>query len=287
MLFTVAADSEAVTMASHSTRIERFEGTAMPVNSYVVEGPEGLVIVDGQLTVSDARALRALIDQFNRPVAAMVLTHGHPDHYAGAATALDGLSAPIVATTAVADVIRRDDQEKDGIVGPMMGNEWPTVRRFPDKVADAGAVIMLGGLAWSLRELGPAESQADTLWSLDHEAVTFAGDVAYNDMHAYLADGRFREWLDVLDQLDKELDDDITLLVGHGNPTDKSVLGRQRDYVSAFVESVRADLDAAPDRRREAVAARMKQVVANDDLLFLMELSIEPVVAVLASVEHP
>lgn len=78
MLFTVAADSEAVTMASHSTRIERFEGTAMPVNSYVVEGPEGLVIVDGQLTVSDARALRALIDQFNRPVAAMVLTHGHP-----------------------------------------------------------------------------------------------------------------------------------------------------------------------------------------------------------------
>ena len=65
--------------------IERVEGTLMPVNSYVIEGSEGLIIVDGQLTVSDARAVRAVVDGFDRPVAAMIITHGHPDHYAGAA----------------------------------------------------------------------------------------------------------------------------------------------------------------------------------------------------------
>jgi glyoxylase-like metal-dependent hydrolase (beta-lactamase superfamily II) len=79
-------------------RIERVEGTLMSVNSYVIEGPEGLIIVDGQLTVSDARAVRAIVDGFGRPVAAMVITHGHPDHYAGAATVLAGLDAPIIAT---------------------------------------------------------------------------------------------------------------------------------------------------------------------------------------------
>jgi glyoxylase-like metal-dependent hydrolase (beta-lactamase superfamily II) len=76
-------------------RIERVEGALMSVNSYVIEGPEGLIIVDGQLTVSDAKAVRAVVDGFGRPVAAMVITHGHSDHYAGAATMLAGLNAPI------------------------------------------------------------------------------------------------------------------------------------------------------------------------------------------------
>ncbi len=101
--------------------IERVEGTVMPVNSYVVDGPRGLVVVDGQLTVTDARAVRRRIDELGRPVAGMVLTHGHPDHYAGAAIILDGLDVPILATAGVADVVSRDDAEKDGIVGPMMG----------------------------------------------------------------------------------------------------------------------------------------------------------------------
>jgi hypothetical protein len=35
-------------------RIDRIEGRVMPVNSYLIHGPEGLVLVDGMLTVSDA-----------------------------------------------------------------------------------------------------------------------------------------------------------------------------------------------------------------------------------------
>ena len=63
-----------------------------------------------------------------------------------------------------------------------------------------GDEIRLGGLSLSVREVGPGESHMDTLWQLDASTV-FAGDVAYNGMHADLADGRWRDWLVTLDRL--------------------------------------------------------------------------------------
>jgi glyoxylase-like metal-dependent hydrolase (beta-lactamase superfamily II) len=59
--------------------IERVEGTVMAVNSYLVHGPDGVIVVDGQLTITDARAVRQRIAAIGKPVAALVVTHGHPD----------------------------------------------------------------------------------------------------------------------------------------------------------------------------------------------------------------
>lgn len=264
-------------------RVERVEGSHMPVNSYVVDAPGGLIIVDGQLTVSDARAVRAVIDGFDRPVAAMILTHAHPDHYAGAATMLEGLSAPILATSAVADVIRRDDDEKEDIVGPMMGDEWPKMRRFPDEVVRPGEKCSVAGLEFSVRDLGAGESHADTIWALD-DGTVFSGDVVYNDMHAYLADGHFADWLRTLETLESQLGDGVTLYVGHGAPADPSTFARQRDYVNAFVDAVWAAADQDEQSRHDAVVARMKGLVTDDSLQFLMELSIEPVLGQLREV---
>ncbi len=250
----------------------------MAVNSYVIDGPSGLVIVDGQLTLSDARAVRDVIDRHGKDVAGLLVTHPHPDHYAGAATILDGLSAPIIATQSVAEVIERDDAEKDEIVAPMMGDEWPTIRRSPDSIVDDNGTVDLGGLSFSVRRLGAGESHDDTLFTVA-DTIVFSGDIAYNNMHAYLLDAHHEDWLALLSQLEQELTDDVTLYVGHGEPTDTTVLARQRRYVEAFVDVVRAHAQSDEGERHDRVVERMKQLVPNDDLLFLMELSIEPVLA--------
>jgi glyoxylase-like metal-dependent hydrolase (beta-lactamase superfamily II) len=266
-------------------RIDRIEGQVMPVNAYVVHGPDGLVVVDGMLTVSDAALVRAAIDQAGRPVAGVIVTHPHPDHYAGLGILVDD-DTPVVATSAVDAVIRRDDADKNAIVGPMMGDEWPTARIFPNQVVEDGDEVHLGGLSLTVQEVGPAESHGDSLWRLDERTV-FAGDVAYNGMHAYLADAHWQEWLDVLALLEADLPADVTLHVGHGPPGGRGLLAAQRRYVETFVGAVRRHADAVAAGDRTAVLAALRAVVPSADLLFLADLSIEPLLAGLAPEHAP
>jgi glyoxylase-like metal-dependent hydrolase (beta-lactamase superfamily II) len=265
--------------------ITRIGGTVMNVNSYLVETPDSIVIVDGMLTVSDARAVRAHLDTRRAPLRGLVVTHAHPDHYAGAHEILrDRDDVPILATAAVAATIERDDAVKDRIVGPMMGAEWPARRRFPDRVVDGE--VRLGDLTFTVRDLGAGESPADSLWSLDERHV-FVGDLVYNGMHAYLADGEFTAWLRALDGLAGSIARDATLYVGHGAPAGVELIAAQKRYVEAFVESVRAHRREAPDARRAAVVADMRRLLPGDDLLFLMELSVDPVAAVVGDDSAP
>ncbi|MGH9212454.1 MAG: MBL fold metallo-hydrolase [Acidimicrobiales bacterium] len=267
-----------------SIKIDRIEGQAMKVNVFLVHGPEGLVVVDGMLTVSDAARVRAAIDETGRPLAGVVITHPHPDHYAG----LGGIvtdDVPIVATSAVDAVIRRDDAEKDAVVGPMMGDEWPTARIFPNRLVEDGDEIRLGGLSLTVQEVGPGESHVDSLWYLD-DHIVFAGDVAYNGTHAYLADGRWERWLDALGRLEAELPAEVTLHVGHGPAGGRELLAGQRHYVETFVDAVRQHADEVAAGDHTAVLAALRALVPSEDLLFLADLSIDPLVASLAP-GHP
>jgi glyoxylase-like metal-dependent hydrolase (beta-lactamase superfamily II) len=261
-----------------AVHIDRVEGDVMAVNSYVVHGPTGVVVVDGQLTVSDADKVRAAVDAAGLPLAGVVVTHAHPDHYAGIARLLRGADVPIVATDRVAEIIRRDDAIKDGIVGPMMGAEWPAQRVFPNRTPDPDSTIELGGVEFRVVDLGPGESPADSLWLVDERTV-FVGDVAYHGAHSYLADGYAEEWLATISRLESELDADALLYVGHGEPAGRELLGAQRAYIETFVAAVHDHLDEDDDARRDAVVARMRQQLPTDRLQFLMELSVTPFAA--------
>ena len=256
-----------------SWTIDRIEGDLMAVNSYLVHGPAGIVVVDGQLTVADAGKVGAAVAETGKPLAGLLVTHPHPDHYAGAA--LIAPDAPIYATPGVDAVMRRDDALKAQIVGAMMGEQWPEHRRFPDELVLPGTTVELGGLHFRVSDSGPGESDSDTLWWLDDRTV-FIGDVAYSGMHSYLADGHYEPWLAALTRLQQQVPADATLYVGHGEPVGPAVLTAQQAYVTAFLDAVAAHGDDDPDRREVAVVERMRAVCSDERLLFLMQLSIEP-----------
>ena len=182
---------------------------------------------------------------------------------------------------AVDEVIRRDDAIKNGIVGPMMGDEWPATRRFPNQIVDPGTQLSLGGVGLEVTELGPGESPFDSLWRLDERTI-FAGDIAYNGMHAYLADGHWEDWLATLTRLEHELPDDVTLHVGHGPVGGKELLSTQRRYIETFVAAVSDNAAVVAGGDHSPVIAAMTEVLPNEELLFLMDLSIDPVLAALS-----
>jgi len=258
-------------------RIDRIQGEVMPVNSFLIHGPEGIAVVDGMLTISDARLVRDAIAAARRPLAGVIITHPHPDHYAGAGEIVsEREDVPIIATEAVDRVIRRDDDVKNEVVGPMMGPEWPTNRRFPNHLVGSDGVVSIGGLEFSVEEVGAGESDVDTIWRLDATTL-FPGDIAYNKMHAYLADGHWREWLALLGRLERELPKDAVLHVGHGAPNGTDLIAGQRRYIEAFASALEANADAAASGDHAPVLEAMRRLLPTDDLLFLTDLSIDPV----------
>jgi glyoxylase-like metal-dependent hydrolase (beta-lactamase superfamily II) len=259
-------------------RIERIEGTVMAVNSYLIHGPGGIIVVDGQLTIADADAVRGAIERSGQKPAAMVITHPHPDHYAGAGRIVPP-EVPILATADVAQVIRRDDKIKDAIVGPMMGDQWPASRRFPDRLVEPGSTVSLAGVELSVRAAGPGESNADSIWSIG--SSWFTGDIVCPDVDAYLADGHYSTWLDSLGRLSRDAPADAIFYPGHGAPASRAGIAAQRAYIETFVEAVGRSLSLDPGQRRSQVLAGMAPLVTDRRLQFLMELSIEPVAAAL------
>jgi glyoxylase-like metal-dependent hydrolase (beta-lactamase superfamily II) len=250
------------------------------VNAYLVETQDGVVAVDGTLTVSDGRAVRSQLDAIGKPLLAVAVTHAHPDHYGGIVEIVADEGVPVIATAGVDAVIRRDDAVKEQILRPMFGDEWPRERVFPNRTIADGETVELGAVAFTVVDLGPGESPHDSIWLLgDDRQTVFLGDQVYDRKHAYLADGHYVEWLANLERLTDELPAAATLHIGHGGPTDVAYFGRHREYIETFVDSVRAADWSQPDEAKAGVVRTMKTLLPTDELDFLMELSIEPIAA--------
>jgi glyoxylase-like metal-dependent hydrolase (beta-lactamase superfamily II) len=192
---------------------------------------------------------------------------------------------PVIATTGVDAVIRRDDALKEEILRPMFGDEWPKERVFPNRTVSDGETLELGGARFTVLDLGPGESPHDSIWLLgDDRRIVFLGDQVYDHKHAYLADGFYEEWLANLERLRQELPADATLHVGHGGSVTPAHFDWQREYVETFLDAVRSADWSQPDVARAAVVERMTRLLPTDELRFLMELSIEPVASSLGIV---
>ena len=250
------------------------------VNAYLVETSEGIVAVDGTLTVSDGRTLRAQLESLGKPLVAVLVTHAHPDHYGGIVELVGDDDVPVFSTAGVDAVIRRDDPLKEEILRPMFGEEWPRERTFPNRTVSDGETVELGGASFTVLDLGPGESPHDSIWFLGDERQTvFLGDQVYDRKHAYLADGFYEEWLSHLERLRQELPAEATLHIGHGGPVTPAHFEAQREYIETFLDAVRSVDWSQPEAARAAVVERMKRLLPTDELQFLMELSIEPVAA--------
>lgn len=126
----------------------------------------GMIAVDATLTESSSKALRAKLDSLHKPLLAILLTHGHPDHYNGVTNLVAGRPVPILATAGVDSVIRANDAAKDGQWRPVFKDEWPARRTFPTRIVPDGESVTFDGVTVTAHELGPGESHADAYWLL-------------------------------------------------------------------------------------------------------------------------
>ena len=59
------------------------------VNSFISEGERSLILIDTQFVLSEARAVANMIAALRKPLAAIFVTHPHPDHSNGIVSILE------------------------------------------------------------------------------------------------------------------------------------------------------------------------------------------------------
>jgi glyoxylase-like metal-dependent hydrolase (beta-lactamase superfamily II) len=215
--------------------------------STLISGDRDAVLVDALVTTDEGERLASWVRDSGKHLRAIVVTHGHGDHFFGA--------GPILAAFPDARLIASDQQVVDEArrnatpEGMTNWNAW-----FPGQVTQSPAVPVLAdspeldldGHPIRFHTVGGADGALATVVQVPELAAVCSGDVVYNDIHMWLwrsTPTSRKTWLTSLDAVAALAP--ATIVTGHkdpGAPDDDAarVLDQSRRYLEDFDEAVAA-----------------------------------------------
>lgn len=261
------------------------------VNTYWIDGDDGVVVIDGQRELSKARQVRAEIDATGKPIVAVILTHPHPDHFGGLGVfAPAGSGVPVYGSRQTRDSIGED---RFGLVKASheaVGDDFPAEVTLPDRLVEDGDTIRVAGLELIAREWGEGEAECMTLLYMPAARALFCADVVQDRMTAFLLEGRSGPWLAQLERLRTGFPEVETLYPGHGAPgAPEALIRRQSEYLTAFralvtAETQGGDLPPGGDQRiADVMNARYPGYLPVAAIPELLKMDVEPLAKELAS----
>ena len=218
-------------------QIHNFTSTPpAPVNSWIIESENGVVIIDAQRTLSEANNALNEIKEMNKPILGVMITHPHPDHIGGTAVLLNGTSnVPIYSTQTTYDIMKNDTGGLIAFAKRLHGNDYTNQVILPNKIVKSGENFTIDGITYNFEDIGPGEGGDMMLIYLPEQRLLFTGDVVNNQMHPALIEGHSMKWIKQLQYIGENYPDAIMLFPGHGQPgAPKTLLDEQMEYIKTF-----------------------------------------------------
>ena len=212
----------------------------LKVNAFIVETIKELIIVDTTLTMSDSKALKQKADSLGKPIAGIILTHGHPDHIAGTYNLAPKGELPIYALPSVKKLMEETEDAKHKQWSAMFGNEWIPKWIYPNHLVNDGDTISIAGVNFTVMDIGSGgDCDANSIWLMEDEhKAAFIGDFIYHNNHTYMNDGGILRWLANLDKYSPVLKAFSTYYVGHGASCDFGAIAKQKEYFLTYCSNV-------------------------------------------------
>ena len=211
----------------------------LKVNAFIVETIKELIIVDTTLTMSDSKALKQKANSLGKPIAGIILTHGHPDHVAGTYNLAPKGELPIYALPSVKKLMEETEDAKHKQWSAMFGNEWIPKWVYPNHLVNDGDTISIAGINFIVMDLGSGgDCEANSIWLMEDEnKAAFIGDFIYHNNHTYMNDGGILRWLANLDKYSPVLKAFSNYYVGHGASCDFGAIAKQKEYFLTIVRT--------------------------------------------------
>src|ERR1700736_1755019 len=156
-------------------------------NSVIIEGAHEVMLVDAQLTKTNAERVLQEIKETKKPLSIIYITHEHADHFLGLEVFKEAYpGVKIIANSAVVDRINQVYQEKiekwQKIFGSGATSRVVTISKF-----DGNVVEFEGSKIEVLKNIQGDTDENTMLW-IPGPRILIAGDVLFNDMHVYTAE---------------------------------------------------------------------------------------------------
>jgi glyoxylase-like metal-dependent hydrolase (beta-lactamase superfamily II) len=204
LLFLVACPV-AFAASPHGVSIKVFtsQDDQFWTNSVLIEGAHEVMLVDAQLTKTNAERVLHEITKTNKPLSLIYITHEHADHFLGLEVFREAFpGARIIATSEVVGRILKVYQEKIEKWKQLLGSSANT-HVVPIEPFDGSTITFENSHIEVLKHIQGDTVENTMLW-IPGQRILVGGDVVFNNMHVYTAetDTQARgKWLNSLDTI--------------------------------------------------------------------------------------
>jgi glyoxylase-like metal-dependent hydrolase (beta-lactamase superfamily II) len=254
-IVSLIKDSAAVSpIVTHKLRnnVSVLEGSGG--NIAVLTGPDGKVLIDAGIGVSQPQITKALDALGPEPITHLINTHWHFDHADGNAW-LHAAGAKIIAQQNtrkyLSEVQRVEDWDYNFLALPSGG--------IPSEVFASEHHLKLNGASIGLKYYGPAHTDSDIYVTFAEANIVHVADTFWNGIYPFIdysTGGSIDGMIAASDANLAATTDDTIIIPGHGKPvSNKAELKEFRDMLVAIRGNV-AKLKKQGRSRDETVAAK-------------------------------
>lgn len=224
-----------------TAKVHRFVANhlAWSTNSYWIESPDGIALIDAQLVPSDATLLAAQIKASGKTLKGVIITHPHMDHFGGLPTLKDELGDfPVYASQVTADNLASVHTQILGFY-PMPNAFGEALDErlgvITDIISD-GEELSIAGLSFNIHLLGAGEAADNAAIYQKDLNVIFAGDTYYPHTHYYVGEGHLDGAIAHLEFLKNTYSADTFVLPGHNDVSRLTSADEQISYIKSVQE---------------------------------------------------